>query len=109
MLADSLNTLICTPNAIHLHRFQWILSPKGHFHTSETQAFDALTYPEFAKYFTIANNRLYTLLEDDEELHCLVHAIELINQSNHCLEEIWIRQEQFAYSQFKLALNKGLQ
>ena len=32
MLADSFNTLICTPNASHLHRFQWILRPSlNHF------------------------------------------------------------------------------
>ncbi len=68
-----------------------------------------LLLSEFTKFFSIANNQLYALLEDDEELHSLVHTIELVDQSNHRLEEIRIRQEQFAFSQFQLALDKGLQ
>ncbi len=83
--------------------------PKIATAASKTRAFDALTYPEFIKYFHIANKRLYALFEDNEELHRLVHTIELIDQSNHHLEEVRIRQEQFAYSQFQLALDKGLQ
>ncbi len=77
--------------------------------TSATRPIETLTYPKFVEYFTIANERLYTLLETDEELHRLVHAIELIHQSNQRLEEIRIRQEQFAHSQFQLALDKGLE
>ena len=80
------------------------IHPSIAFPTSATRPIEALTYPKFVKYFTIANNRLYTLLETDEELHCLVHAIELIHQSNQRLEEIRIRQEQFAHSQFLLRL-----
>ena len=48
-------------------------------------------------------------LKDDKELHRFVHTVELVDQSNQPLEEIRIRQEQFAYSQFQLALDKGLQ
>ncbi len=77
--------------------------------TSETRPVETLTFPKFIQYLTIANKRLYDLLEVDEELHCLVHAIELVDQSNRHLEEVRVRQEQFAYSQFQLALDKGLE
>ena len=77
--------------------------------TSATRPVETLTYSEFTKFFSIANNRLYTLLKDDEELHRLVHTIELVDQSNRRLEEIRIQQDQFAFSQFQLALDKGLQ
>ena len=77
--------------------------------TSETRPVKTLMFPKFVRYLTIANKRLYDLLKTDEELHRLVHAIKLVDQSNRHLEEIRVRQEQFAYSQFQLALDKGLE
>ena len=77
--------------------------------SSATRPVETLTFPKFTRLLTIANKRLYDLLETDEELHRLVHAIELVDQSNRRLDEIRVRQEQFAHSQFQLALDKGLE
>jgi hypothetical protein len=68
-----------------------------------------LTFAEFSTYLTTANTRLYALLEKDEELHRLVHAIELIDQSNRSLEEIRNRQNQHIQQQFQLAIERGLE
>ncbi len=106
MLADSLNSSFVLPMPAIRTASNESSLPKIASATSETRAFDALTYPKFKKFFTIANNWLYALLEDNEELHRLVHTIKLVNQSNHRREEVRIRQEQFAYSQFQLALDK---
>jgi hypothetical protein len=68
-----------------------------------------LTFAEFSTYLTTANTRLYALLEKDEELHRLVYAIELIDQSNRSLEEIRNRQNQHIQQQFQLAIERGLE
>ena len=108
MLSDSLNTLICTPNASYSHRFQWILYPPldhyPHFHNSTHRNSYVSQIRQILHY---CQRTTVYLLETDKELHRLVHTIELINQSNHCLEEIQIWQEQFAHSQFQLALQNS--
>jgi hypothetical protein len=77
------------------------------FHSEPTRD-AALTFPEFSHYLTASNDRIYTLLEGDEELRRMVNVIELVEQSNRNLEEIRCRQEQFLLQQFQCTLDKGL-
>ena len=95
--------------AIHTATNESSIHPSIASPTSETRPVETLTFPKFIRYLNIANKRLYDLLKTDEELHRLVHAIKLVDQSNRHLEEVRIRQEQFAHSQFQLALDKGLE
>jgi hypothetical protein len=60
-------------------------------------------FPKFSRYLTASNNRIYALLEGDEELRRMVNVIKLIEQSNRNLEEIRCRQEQFLLQQFQCA------
>jgi hypothetical protein len=66
-------------------------------------------FPKFSHYLTASNDRIYALLEGNEELHCMVNVIELVEQLNRNLEEIRCQQEQFLLQQFQYALDKGLE
>jgi hypothetical protein len=64
---------------------------------------------ELTDYFTTASDQLYHLLNKDTELYRIMHAIEVLTNSNRTLNDLRIRQEQYMLSRFQLALQNGLQ
>jgi len=67
-----------------------------------------ITFTELTTYFTTANDQLYNILDGDLELRRIIHAIEVLTTSNHALEAIRRRQEQYMMCQFQLALENEL-
>ena len=77
--------------------------------TVATDPTPTLTFQEFTSYFDTAEDRLFTLLEGNADLRRIAYMLKVLGQSNRNLREIQQRQEQYARSQFKFALEQGLE
>ncbi len=68
-----------------------------------------LDFTELTDYFTSSNDQLYNLLNGNSELHRIVYGLETLYKANCALEEIRVQQELYLYSQYRLAMQLGLQ